>query len=79
MQETRKRDHIELTAKSQTNGLLVDSRFYYEPLLSAHPTQETDISTTFLGKKIQAPFWVSSMTGGVGAVSYTHLTLPTKA
>ncbi len=75
MQETRKRDHIELTAKAQTNGLLVDSRFYYEPLLSAHPNTETDISTTFLGKKMQAPFWVSSMTGGVGEARHINQNL----
>ncbi|MBC7713740.1 MAG: type 2 isopentenyl-diphosphate Delta-isomerase [Rhizobacter sp.] len=66
MQETRKRDHIELTNKAQTGRPEVDSRFYYEPMQSAHPNSQTDISTTFLGKKISAPFWISSMTGGVG-------------
>jgi isopentenyl-diphosphate delta-isomerase len=66
MQENRKRDHIELTSKSQTKGHEVDARFNYEPLLSAHPGVETDISTLFLGKKIKAPLWISSMTGGVG-------------
>lgn len=66
MQENRKRDHIELTSKSQTNGHEVDARFNYEPLLSAHPGAESDISTLFLGKKLNAPIWISSMTGGVG-------------
>lgn len=75
MQETRKRDHIELAAKAQTNGLLVDKRFYYEPLLSAHPDKNTDVSTVFLGKKIQAPFWISSMTGGVGEARHINQNL----
>jgi isopentenyl-diphosphate delta-isomerase len=66
MQENRKRDHIELTSQSQTNGHEVDARFNYEPLLSAHPGLNSDISTFFLGKKISAPLWISSMTGGVG-------------
>lgn len=66
MQEKRKRDHIELTSKAQTNGLEVDARFNYEPLLAAHPDASFDISTVFLGKKITAPLWISSMTGGVG-------------
>lgn len=75
MQETRKRDHIELTQKAQTEGLSVDARFDYEPLLSAHPNQFTDISTVFLGKKMQAPFWVSSMTGGVGEARHINQNL----
>lgn len=75
MQETRKRDHIELATKAQTSGLLVDSRFYYEPMLSAHPDSQTDLSTIFLGKKIAAPFWVSSMTGGVGEARYINQNL----
>ncbi len=75
MQETRKRDHIELTQKAQTTGLDVDLRFDYEPLFSAHPTTSTDISTVFLGKKMQAPFWVSSMTGGVGEARHINQNL----
>lgn len=75
MQETRKRDHIELTAKAQTNGLSVDSRFYYEPMLASHPDTNFDISTTFLGKKISSPFWISSMTGGVGEARHINQNL----
>lgn len=75
MQESRKRDHIELTQKSQTLRALVDSRFYYEPILSAHPNSETDISTLFLGKKMAAPFWISSMTGGVGEARHINQNL----
>lgn len=75
MQETRKRDHIELTQMAQTNGVCVDARFDYEPLFSAHPNETTDISTIFLGKKMQAPFWVSSMTGGVGEARHINQNL----
>ncbi|MBK8055541.1 MAG: type 2 isopentenyl-diphosphate Delta-isomerase [Saprospiraceae bacterium] len=60
----RKRDHIELAFRSRVNSSDIDSRFYYEPLLGPHPDENTDISLTFLGKKFNAPIWVSSMTGG---------------
>jgi isopentenyl-diphosphate delta-isomerase len=66
MHETRKRDHIELAMKSQTSKGLKDNRFYYEPLLKSHPTELMDLTVPFLGKKLKYPFWVSSMTGGVG-------------
>ncbi|MFA8435745.1 MAG: isopentenyl-diphosphate delta-isomerase [Marinifilaceae bacterium] len=59
----RKKDHIELAFQSQTEQALSDERFYYEPLLSAHPSSELD-EFEFLGKKLQLPIWVSSMTGG---------------
>lgn len=75
MQETRKRDHIELTQKSQTERAEVDSRFFYEPILSGHPDSNTSISTNFLGKKMAAPFWISSMTGGVGEARYINQNL----
>jgi isopentenyl-diphosphate delta-isomerase len=75
MQETRKRDHIELANKSQIARIEVDSRFNYEPLLSNHPNENFDISTTFLGKKIKAPLWVSSMTGGVGEARHINQNL----
>ena len=75
MQETRKRDHIELTQKAQTPWSEVDSRFFFEPLLSAHPTSQTDIATDFLGKKLKAPFWISSMTGGVGEARHINQNL----
>ena len=41
-----------------------DSRFRYEPMLAAHPSKDKDLSISFLGKKLKAPLWVSSMTGG---------------
>ena len=74
-QESRKRDHIELTTLAQTGRLEVDPRFFYEPLLSSHPDSHFDISTNFLGKKISAPLWISSMTGGVGEARHINQNL----
>ena len=59
----RKSDHINLAFQAQLAELKNDKRFYYEPLLSGHP-QFADEEFDFLGKKVRAPFWVSSMTGG---------------
>jgi len=60
---SRKQDHIELAFDAQVTENQLDNRFYYEPLLAAHPKKETE-SFEFLGKKMNAPLWVSSMTGG---------------
>ena len=46
-----------------SSGVL-DQRFYYEPLLAAHPKQGSWPPFSFLGKKMLSPIWVSSMTGG---------------
>lgn len=60
----RKKDHIELALKSKVDAARIDSRFYYEPLLSAHPKDDAALSLTFLNKAFKTPIWVSSMTGG---------------
>jgi len=63
--EERKKDHIELAFKSQVGVTQLDKRFYYEPLFAAHPIKGTPYGNiSFLGKKMKAPVWVSSMTGG---------------
>jgi isopentenyl-diphosphate Delta-isomerase len=60
----RKKDHIEMAFKSRVSHQQIDTRFYYEPLLSPHPVNEENIKIQFLGKIFSAPIWVSSMTGG---------------
>lgn len=52
-----------MATKAQTHASSVDSRFDYEPLFFAHPKTEKS-PLTFLGKDLDYPFWVSSMTGG---------------
>ena len=61
---SRKRDHIELAFQSQIKSTELDNRFYYEPILAAHPTANTLKPFSFLGKQMRTPLWVSSMTGG---------------
>lgn len=64
MQEQRKLDHINLTLEAQKHILDLDTRFNYEPLLAAHPKTESNLETMIFGKKLKAPLWISSMTGG---------------
>lgn len=71
----RKLDHIELAEKAQISHIEVDQRFYYEPLFNAHPTKDLDLSLNFLGKKLNAPIWISSMTGGVGVARHINQNL----
>lgn len=59
---SRKLDHIELAFESQLQ--LADARFYYEPMLSAHPDPSVIPSTQIAGATMKAPIWISSMTGG---------------
>ena len=65
MASDRKLEHIQLALESQTKHSEQDLRFNYEPLLAAHP-ENADLSIDFLGKTLQTPIWVSSMTGGTG-------------
>ena len=61
---SRKKDHIELAFRSQVERLALDNRFYYEPVLAAHPKPGSLTPVYFLGKTLKTPIWVSSMTGG---------------
>lgn len=58
----RKADHIQLAFEAQASGL--DERFDYEPMLHAHPVAGCVPPLQIAGKKMLAPLWISSMTGG---------------
>ncbi|MFN4080851.1 MAG: isopentenyl-diphosphate delta-isomerase [Saprospiraceae bacterium] len=62
--ESRKADHIELAFKSRVEADQLDRRFYYEPLLSAHPQPGSLPCVEVGGRVLRTPIWVSSMTGG---------------
>lgn len=61
--EQRKKDHINLAFKTQTNAIEKDTRFQYEPMLSGHPVDALP-ENKLGGKIMKAPVWISSMTGG---------------
>lgn len=68
----RKQQHIDLALESSMSGLPADNRFYYEPLLAAHP-DGTIKPVEFLGYRLHFPMWVSSMTGGTAtAMGINH-------
>lgn len=60
----RKKDHIDLAFKSKVLPTTMDNRFYYEPMISGHPKDQNHLRLQFDGKLLNAPLWVSSMTGG---------------
>lgn len=66
--EQRKNDHIDICLSEQINAQGITTgfekyRFQHQPLPEVNYA-EVDLSTSFLGSSIQAPFLVSSMTGG---------------
>ncbi len=71
----RKQDHIELAFQSQVAASGLDERFYYEPLLSAHPVSPALRPFSFLGKTLHSPLWVSSMTGGTALAKTININL----
>jgi isopentenyl-diphosphate Delta-isomerase len=58
----RKSDHIQLAFDAVAD--VQDNRFYYEPILSSHPSDELIPQIKISGKLQKLPMWVSSMTGG---------------
>ncbi len=62
--DQRKKDHLDLALQSRMDALQADTRFYYEPLLSGHPSHSNIPETTWNGKILKNPLWISSMTGG---------------
>lgn len=65
--DQRKKDHIDLALSSQVSIAHADPRFYYEPLLSSHPSRQKASRILWAGKGLKYPIWVSSMTGGTAA------------
>ncbi len=72
---SRKQDHIELAFQSQVAVAGLDTRFYYEPLLSAHPVSPALLPFSFLGATLRTPLWVSSMTGGTALARTINMNL----
>lgn len=70
----RKKDHIDLAFQARTGHDEIDGRFYYEPLLSHHPSGDLK-PFEFLGKTLRAPIWVSSMTGGTELAGHINRNL----
>lgn len=60
----RKESHLDLAFKAQAGVQTLDQRFNYEPLFFAHPQPTDSWSHKFLGRDLDFPLWVSSMTGG---------------
>lgn len=70
---SRKSDHIEMAFNSQVQAHALDTRFYYEPMLTGHPDPKDMPKVGFLDKYLQVPLWVSSMTGGTAlAATINH-------
>lgn len=70
----RKKDHIDLAFRARTERETIDPRFDYEPVLGGHPAELLQ-SFEFLGKTMQAPLWISSMTGGTGPARHINQNL----
>jgi isopentenyl-diphosphate Delta-isomerase len=74
----RKTHHLEMAEKAQ--ALLTSSiekgrnEFFYEPLLHGFPDLENlEFSPFSIGqKKLKAPLWISSMTGGTGEARHIN-------
>ncbi|MFT4601737.1 MAG: isopentenyl-diphosphate delta-isomerase [Arenicella sp.] len=63
--EARKQSHLDLAFQSQNT--LVDDRFYYEPMLAAHPKGDETLPFNLADKEMNFPIWISSMTGGTSS------------
>lgn len=75
--DERKLDHIKLAEASRVGVDALDSRFYYEPMLSGHPTEDMNLSCRVGSQELSYPIWVSSMTGGTGIAANINKNLAT--
>lgn len=71
--ESRKESHLALALSSQNET--IDSRFYYEPMLSAHPDKTDEWPKVIGDKTMRFPLWISSMTGGTPKTNEINLRL----
>lgn len=72
----RKNHHLEMAMSSIITKVQKDQRFNYEPLLSSHPSKiNPTLPQQFLGKMVNAPIWISSMTGGSSKANQVNKTL----
>ncbi|MEC7275751.1 MAG: isopentenyl-diphosphate delta-isomerase [Bdellovibrionota bacterium] len=63
----RKSHHLDLAQWAQVNGNEINKFFNYEPLLGSFPKSSIDLPPLKIHKSsLDAPLWVSSMTGGTG-------------
>ncbi|MCZ2222927.1 MAG: hypothetical protein LC122_04780 [Chitinophagales bacterium] len=60
--EIRKDSHVALALLSQSKS--IDARFYYEPMIAAHPDKNNQWNIKLGNKILRYPIWISSMTGG---------------
>ncbi|HBL17559.1 MAG: type 2 isopentenyl-diphosphate Delta-isomerase [Elusimicrobia bacterium GWA2_69_24] len=71
MIEGRKTDHLKLCAErdvefQNTTTLLEDVRFVHDAMAEI-AFSEIDLGTSFMGRKLRAPFLISAITGGMDA------------
>ncbi|HLW39828.1 MAG TPA: hypothetical protein VKX31_05520 [Brumimicrobium sp.] len=71
--ESRKDSHLALAMSSQNE--VIDSRFYYEPILASHPDRSEEWIKKFGKKEVRFPLWISSMTGGTSKTNEINLRL----
>ncbi len=63
---SRKTHHLEMAEKAQVGMAQLNELFDYEPLLRGFEENLNIDSLEFGDKKMRAPLWISSMTGGTG-------------
>lgn len=72
---SRKKDHIGLAFDSNVAADKRDTRFFYEPAINDMNDHANGIGLHFLGANMEAPIWVSSMTGGTAMASHINQNL----
>lgn len=75
VEETASRKDVHLALALESRNEQVDSRFNYEPMLSAHPRKNQEWPILFGKKKLKYPIWISSMTGGTDKTNEINLRL----